>query len=171
MNLVIEIENASAEEVPEPATMRRWVAAALTATQREHAEICVRIVGEEEGRSLNRSYRQRDYATNVLSFPANLPADLELPLLGDLAICAEVVTREAVEQGKHAAAHWAHMLVHGTLHLLGYDHSDDEDAEQMEALETGILVELGFPPPYEQPVAPAAAEYQEQTMGPNHHAG
>ena len=90
----------------------------------------------------------------MLSFPADLPPDLDLPLLGDLVICAPVVEREAAEQGKPIEAHWAHMLVHGCLHLIGYDHIEDNDADIMEALETRILTKLGFPPPYQQDDAP-----------------
>jgi probable rRNA maturation factor len=173
MTLQMEIENASTEAVPDPQLMRHWVATALSAASRTGVEICVRIVSAEEGRNLNRIYRQRDYATNVLSFPADLPAELNLPLLGDLAICATVVAREAVEQGKAENAHWAHMLVHGTLHLLGYDHIDDDEAEQMEALETAILVDLGFAPPYEPSATHTAShsEAEKPQERPHNHVG
>ncbi len=109
----------------------------------------MRIVDEDESQQLNGQYRQKDKPTNVLSFPADLPEELQLPLLGDLVICAPVVAREAEDQNKALDAHWAHMLVHGTLHLLGYDHIDETDATEMEALETQIITELGFAPPYE----------------------
>ncbi len=148
MKLALEIENASGEKVPKASAMRRWIAAALEAAGREDTELCIRIVGETEGRALNRQYRNRDYSTNVLSFPAGLPPELRLPLLGDLAICAPVVIGEALQQEKAIDAHWAHMLIHGTLHLLGYDHINDTEAAQMEALETSIVTGLGFPPPY-----------------------
>lgn len=133
--------------VPSAASFRRWVAAALEGRSRD-AELSIRIVGEDEGRELNRQYRGRDYATNVLSFPAELPDGVEVPLLGDLAICAPVVAREAAEQGKRPGDHYAHMTVHGVLHLLGHDHEDEADALAMEALERRILAGLGVPDPY-----------------------
>ena len=135
--------------VPSPISFRRWVEAALAgARRRQVSELSIRIVGTREGRTLNRTYRDKDYATNVLSFPVELPPGVRLPLLGDLAICAPVVRREAAEQGKPAAHHWAHMTVHGVLHLLGYDHIVEADAVRMEALETRILKGLGVPDPY-----------------------
>jgi probable rRNA maturation factor len=135
--------------VPSPLSFRRWVDAALAgAKRRKPAELAIRIVGTREGRTLNREYRDKDYATNVLSFPAELPPGVNLPLIGDLAICAPVVARETIEQGKAARDHWAHMTVHGVLHLLGYDHIDDGEAEIMEALEKRILAKLGIDDPY-----------------------
>jgi probable rRNA maturation factor len=135
--------------VPSPASFRQWIAAALKgARRRKPAEVAIRIVGTDEGRSLNHTYRDKDYATNVLSFPAELPPGLHLPLLGDLAICAPVVAREAAEQHKSPRDHWAHLTVHGTLHLLGYDHLEEAEAEAMEALETRILAGLGIADPY-----------------------
>lgn len=137
--------------VPSSASFRRWAAAAL-AGRDAPAELAIRIVGADEGRELNRTYRGKDYATNVLSFPAErpegLPADVELPYLGDLVVCAEVVAREAAEQGKRPADHWAHLTVHGVLHLLGWDHVDDAEAEAMEARERQILAGLGIADPY-----------------------
>lgn len=135
--------------VPAPASFRRWVAAALRgAGRRRAAELSIRIVDAAEGRALNRDYRGRDYATNVLSFPAELPPGVHLPLIGDLAICAPVVAREAAEQGKAVREHYAHLTVHGVLHLLGHDHVEDAQAERMEALETRILAGLGIADPY-----------------------
>jgi len=135
--------------VPSPASFRQWVAAALRgARRRKPAEVAIRIVDTDEGQALNRDYRGKDYATNVLSFPAELPPGVDLPLIGDLAICAPVVAREAAEQGKKPRDHWAHLTVHGTLHLLGYDHLEDAEAEAMEALETRILAGLGIADPY-----------------------
>jgi probable rRNA maturation factor len=140
----------SRKGVPAPASFRRWVEAALKgAKYRKATELAIRIVDTKEGRALNREYRGKDYATNVLSFPVELPPGVTLPLIGDLAICAPVVTREATEQGKQARDHWAHMTVHGVLHLLGYDHIEDTEAEAMEALETRILAGLGIADPYE----------------------
>jgi len=110
----------------------------------------VRIVDEPEMRELNARYRHKDYPTNVLSFPAELPPGVDVPLLGDIVICAPVVNREATEQHKAPRAHWAHMLVHGTLHLLGHDHERERDAAVMEALERRILAGLKFPDPYQE---------------------
>lgn len=135
--------------LPAAASFRLWVAAALKgARYRKAAELAIRLVDAKEGRSLNRDYRGKDYATNVLSFPADMPPELKLPQLGDLAICAPVVLKEASEQGKKPRDHWAHMTIHGTLHLLGYDHLEDSEAEAMEALETRILAGLGIADPY-----------------------
>ncbi len=135
--------------LPSSVSFRRWVDAALRgAGRRQQAELSIRIVDADEGRALNRDYRGKDYATNVLSFPAELPSGAPLPLIGDLAICAPVVQREAAEQGKSPRAHWAHLTIHGVLHLLGYDHQDEAEAEAMEALETRILAGLGIADPY-----------------------
>ena len=133
--------------VPAAVSFRKWVAAALKGRIRE-ADLAIRIVDEREGQALIRHYRGKDYATNVLSFPAELPEGVKLPLLGDLVICAPVVAREAAEQGKPVAAHYAHLTVHGVLHLLGWDHEHDKDAEAMEQLEREVLAELGLPDPY-----------------------
>jgi probable rRNA maturation factor len=135
--------------LPAAISFRRWVEAALKGAKRRNpAELAIRIVDTDEGRSLNRDYRGKDYATNVLSFPAEFPPGMDFPLIGDLAICAPVVLREAAEQGKAARDHWAHMTIHGVLHLLGYDHLVEQEAELMEALETRILAGLGIADPY-----------------------
>lgn len=135
--------------IPAAVSFRRWAAAALRgAGYTRPAELSIRIVDTAEGRELNRGYRGKDYATNVLSFEAELPPGVDLPLLGDLVICAPVVAREAAEQGKQPKHHWAHMTVHGVLHLLGHDHLEDTEAERMEALETRILADLDIPDPY-----------------------
>jgi probable rRNA maturation factor len=124
------------------------MATLAAARQPGSAEVCIRIVGAREALALNRRYRDRDYATNVLSFPAELPAGCACALLGDLAICAPVVAREAREQGKTPRSHYAHMTVHGILHLLGYDHQDEPSASRMETLETQILASFGIADPY-----------------------
>lgn len=135
--------------LPAAVSFRRWVDAALRGAKRRKAtELAIRIVDENEGRALNHDYRGKDYATNVLSFPVELPAGVVLPLIGDLAICAPVVQREAGEQGKLARDHWAHLTIHGVLHLLGYDHVEDTQAHAMETLETRILAGLGIADPY-----------------------
>jgi len=153
MNLTIDIDNASCcKEIPDEKTIHQWVSAALSG-RKDNAELSIRIVDEDESTELNQQYRSKQGPTNVLSFPADLPEfiqeSLQLPLLGDLVICAPVVESEARQQNKSSKAHWAHMLIHGSLHLIGYDHIDDKDAEKMEQLETKILTSLNFPPPYE----------------------
>lgn len=150
MNLILDIENASScASVPDEKHFHQWAAAALMG-HREEMELSVRIVNEQESAELNQRYRQKAGATNVLSFPADLPESLQLPLLGDLVICAQIVEQEAQQQQKHLEAHWAHMVIHGSLHLIGYDHIEDQDADEMEQRETDILTDLNFPPPYEQ---------------------
>ena len=135
--------------LPASASFRRWVEAALRgAKRRKPAALAIRLIDADEGRALNRDYRGKDYATNVLSFPAELPPGVALPLIGDLAICAPVVKREAAEQGKREWDHWAHLTVHGVLHLLGYDHIVEAEADVMEALETRILAGLDIADPY-----------------------
>jgi len=139
--------------LPSAVSFRKWIAAALANRIRE-ADLAVRIVGAREGRALNRHYRGKDYATNVLSFPADVSEDIKLPkgvtmpLLGDVVLCAPVIAREAREQKKPLLAHYAHLTVHGTLHLLGWDHDDDTDAECMEQLEREVLSGLGVSDPY-----------------------
>lgn len=148
--LTIDIQQAStadASQLPSDEQFELWVEAALQQRMSE-AELSVRIVDEDESQALNLQYRGKDKPTNVLSFPCELPDGVELPLLGDLVICAQVVAKEALEQGKLLHAHWAHMVVHGTLHLLGYDHIEDGEAEEMEAIEIQVLLELGYPNPY-----------------------
>ena len=109
----------------------------------------LKIVDELEAKSLNKQYRNIDKATNVLSFPAEIPSQVGINFLGDIVICAQVVNREAQEQGKVLSSHWAHLLVHGLLHLQGFDHEDNKAAEKMEALEIEILQNLNIPNPYE----------------------
>jgi probable rRNA maturation factor len=139
--------------LPAAVSFRKWVAAALAGRIRE-ADLAIRVVDAREGRALNRHYRGKDYATNVLSFPADaaegvkLPKGVKMPLLGDLVICAPVVAREAKEQGKAVNDHYAHLTVHGVLHLLGWDHEDEREAECMERLEREILAGLGIADPY-----------------------
>lgn len=149
----IQLVADDADEPPEPAALTAWARAALVGAGRSDAMITLRVVGEDEGRALNRVYRGRDHSTNVLSFPfAEVPpealAEMGGPYLGDLALCAPVVRHEAREQGKPLQAHWAHMVVHGVLHLAGHDHQDDAGAAAMETRERVILAGLGFPDPY-----------------------
>ncbi|TAN07120.1 MAG: rRNA maturation RNase YbeY [Rhodanobacteraceae bacterium] len=135
--------------VPASVSFRRWAEAALHGAQhRKPVELSIRIVGAREGRVLNRQYRGKDCATNVLSFPVELPRGVVSPLLGDMVICTPVVAREAREQHKAVRDHYAHLTVHGVLHLLGFDHQNERDATRMEALETRILAGLDIADPY-----------------------
>lgn len=153
----IDLQRASQSAGPSDAAFRQWCELALRQRSAD-SELTIRLVDEAEGRELNHTWRHKDYATNVLSFPADVPDDmLDIPLLGDLVICVQVVEREAREQDKLLEAHWAHLVIHGCLHLLGYDHIDDEEADEMEALERTLLAELGHPDPYaddEDPIPP-----------------
>lgn len=137
-----------ADGIPDEAAIRRWLEAAL-AGRREEAQLTVRITDAAEITELNREYRGKDRPTNVLSFPFEAPPGVALPLLGDIVICAQVVADEAQQQGKPLEAHWAHMVIHGTLHLLGYDHIEEAEAAEMEGLEIELLAGLGYANPYE----------------------
>ncbi|MGV7094108.1 rRNA maturation RNase YbeY [Siccibacter turicensis] len=133
--------------LPDEAQFQTWVDAVIPQFQ-EESEVTIRIVDDAESHELNLTYRGKDKSTNVLSFPFEAPPGIELPLLGDLIICRQVVEREAREQEKPLHAHWAHMVIHGSLHLLGYDHIEDDEAEEMEGIETEIMLALGFADPY-----------------------
>jgi len=148
MSITLDLQVASnATNLPSLAQFQQWLDAAVSPFQAE-AEVTIRIVERSESQQLNNQYRGKDKATNVLSFPFQCPPGIELPLLGDLVICAEVVADEAAEQTKPLAAHWAHMVIHGSLHLLGFDHINDDEADEMEAEEIMILQQLGFANPY-----------------------
>jgi len=139
----------TAPNLPPPAQFRKWIKSALHI----EAEVTLRIVDKDEGRMLNHTYRGRDYATNVLTFPLT-----EEPLLmGDIILCAPVVASEALAQNKSLEAHFAHLTVHGALHLQGYEHEDETQAEFMESMETQILQRLGYPDPYHHHEAPSSA--------------
>ncbi|MGZ5006301.1 MAG: rRNA maturation RNase YbeY [Methylobacter sp.] len=144
----IEIQAVfESEGQPDTQQIQLWIDTAL-ADYDQDAEIVVRIVGEQESAELNEQYRHKSGPTNILSFPAELPEGVELDLLGDLVICAPVLEKEALEQDKLLAHHWAHIVVHGVLHLLGYDHIDDDEAELMENKEIAILQQLHINNPY-----------------------
>ena len=147
--MIIDLQIACEQEtgLPTAEQIEQWATAAVQ-PQSDEMEMTVRIVDEAESHALNLNYRGKDRPTNVLSFPFECPDEVELPLLGDLVICRQVVEREAQEQDKPVIAHWAHMVVHGSLHLLGYDHIEDDEAEEMESLETQIMTGLGFEDPY-----------------------
>lgn len=150
MGLRIDVQVSSGRSgLPSVPKLRHWARTALAGRRRE-AEVSIRIVDAAESRALNLRYRGKDRPTNVLAFPADLPAELQVALLGDLVICKEVVEAEARAQGKPADAHWAHMVVHGVLHLIGYDHQEPEAAQAMESAEAEILAALGWPDPYRE---------------------
>ena len=139
---------SSASQLPSHADFLAWCSLALR--QRTNpSELTIRLVDAEEGLQLNSTWRGKDYPTNVLSFEADIPDGLlDIPLLGDLVICVPVVEKEAAEQNKALTAHWAHLVIHGCLHLLGYDHIENAEAEEMESLERQLLAEIGYPDPY-----------------------
>lgn len=149
MTVSVFVENrAGRKGVPLRRSFQQWIDAIPELRKRRAAEVAIVVVDADEGRDFNQRFRHRDYATNVLSFPyERLPGDRS-GLLGDLVVCAPVVAREAREQGKNARDHYAHMTIHGVLHLLGHDHENDKDAQRMEALETRILAGLGIADPY-----------------------
>ena len=146
---IIVQRTISPKSLPSASKLKHW---AMTALQNkvDSAELTIRIVDKDEITELNNSYRQKNKPTNVLSFPFDMPEELtdEIPILGDIVICADVVKEEAQAQDKPEEAHWAHMVIHGTLHLLGYDHEKNHDAERMEAEEIVLLQSLGFHNPY-----------------------
>jgi len=140
-----------AEEPPSIDEFQSWANMALI--NEKEVQVSLRVVGEEESQSLNKEYRNKDKSTNVLSFPMEIPQalvdEIDMPvILGDLIICAPVVEQEARQQNKTSKAHWAHMVIHGMLHLQGYDHISDEQAEEMESLEIKLLQQLGIENPY-----------------------
>ncbi|PST85736.1 rRNA maturation RNase YbeY [Photobacterium sp. NCIMB 13483] len=149
MAIYLDLQLATADEtgLPTEAEFQQWLNAAVIPFQAD-AEVTIRLVDEQESHALNLEYRGKDRPTNVLSFPFEAPPEIEMNLLGDLIICRQVVEAEAIEQQKPLNAHWAHMVVHGSLHLLGYDHIEDDEAEEMEALETEIMQNMDFVDPY-----------------------
>lgn len=148
MTIEVELQIASqAKTLPHPSQVREWVSMALW-DQVDTAELVIRVVDEEESAALNAQFRHKEGPTNVLSFPYEPTPGVASRYLGDIVICANIVEAEANTYQKPILAMWAHMVVHGTLHLLGYDHEEEEEAQQMERLETEILLKLGFPPPY-----------------------
>ncbi|WP_394142471.1 rRNA maturation RNase YbeY [Vibrio chagasii] len=145
LDLQLAVENE--QGLPTEQDIQLWLDKTIPQFQKS-AELTIRIVDTEESHQLNHEYRGKDKPTNVLSFPFEAPPGIELDLLGDLIICRQVVEKEAEEQNKPLLAHWAHMVVHGSLHLLGYDHIEDDEAEEMESLETEIMQTMGFEDPY-----------------------
>ncbi|MEH6822680.1 MAG: rRNA maturation RNase YbeY [Motiliproteus sp.] len=148
MSIEIDLQQASdAAQIPSLAEFQHWAEHALK-DRIETTELCIRVVDEAESQQLNRDYRGKDKPTNVLSFPFEAPPGIELNLLGDLVICAPVVAHEAQEQHKALNHHWAHLVIHGILHLLGYDHIEEQQAQIMESLETRLLAGLDIADPY-----------------------
>lgn len=149
MKYKVDLQDTIAEDTPNRFHIQRWVNETLDDLV-DNGELCIRIVDSSESQALNKQYRDKDKPTNVLSFPSELPDEIkaETHILGDIVICAQIVKGEAEVQTKKLEAHWAHMVVHGTLHLLGFDHINDRDAKIMESLEINILQRLGFPNPY-----------------------
>lgn len=149
LTLSVSMQNhAGRKGVPVARSFEAWVRAALAGRRTGRVEIGIALFGEADARRLNREYRRKDYATNVLSFPYEPARGERSSMIGDLAICPAVVAREAREQGKPVRDHFAHLTVHGTLHLIGYDHENERDAEHMEAIERRVLAGLGIADPY-----------------------
>ena len=143
----LDVQNATAfEPLPDDAQFSLWVETALRG--KSEAELTLRLVDRDESRELNSRYRGQDQPTNVLSFPAEFPSGLGIPLLGDIVICAPLVGAESKAQLKSLPAHWAHLVIHGVLHLLGHDHQGEQEAAEMEAIEVELLASLGFGNPY-----------------------
>lgn len=149
MSIQLDLQIACENEqgLPSADQFSHWLTQAVSGFQKQ-AEVTIRIVDEAESHQLNFDYRGKDRPTNVLSFPFEAPPGIEIDLLGDLIICRQVVEREAQEQNTPLTSHWAHMVVHGSLHLLGYDHIEDDEAEEMESLEADIMQAMGFEDPY-----------------------
>jgi len=164
----IHIDRESGLDAPDDESFSRWVTETLASQADQCAanlqpEVSIRINDEAEMSALNERYRHKSGPTNVLSFPADLPPEICSGLLGDIVICAPVVEREAKEQHKSVISHWAHMTVHGTLHLLGFDHVEESDANTMESLERYLLVGMGYPDPYHNDHSPASMTDSEYT--------
>lgn len=150
MNLELDLQVATENsQLPTQSQFETWLQAFSEFAEIDNGEITVRIVDAEESQSLNSQFRSKNKPTNVLSFPFDNEIELPVRLLGDLVVCAEVVAHEAHEQNKDLFDHWAHMIIHGALHLIGYDHINDEEAEQMESIERKILAQMGISDPYE----------------------
>lgn len=149
MTVTLDLQIASDGDVPSQPQFQQWVDVALQQVT-EDCELSIRLVDEAESAELNGTYRGKNYATNVLSFPFEAPVEIEPILLGDLVVCVPIVHKEAIKQNKPVEHHWAHMVVHGCLHLLGYDHINDDEAQEMESLEITLLKSLAISDPYQE---------------------
>jgi len=149
MTATVDIQKISQQATPEQRDFELWANAALDAVS-ESCELSIRLVDSQESAELNATYRGKSGPTNVLSFPFDSPIPMEPRLLGDLVICVPIVEKEADDQGKLVKSHWAHLVIHGCLHLLGYDHIEDDEAEEMESLEISILQRLNIDNPYQE---------------------
>lgn len=148
MTIEVDVQHATVfQPLPGNQEFNLWVSTALQ--ENDDAALTLRLVDEAESRELNSRFRGKDAPTNVLSFPAELPPGIDIPLLGDIVICAPLVHEEAAAQNKPVQAHWAHLVIHGVLHLLGHDHQDEQEAREMETIEVDLLFSLGFPNPYD----------------------
>lgn len=148
MTIALDVQFAcNNAQLPSVDDFQLWVNTALSSYNKDF-DLTIRLVEIEESQQLNHQYRSKNKPTNVLSFPFEVPDGIELNLLGDLVICADVVAQEAIDQHKPLAAHWAHMVIHGCLHLLGYDHMTDDEADEMELLEISLLETLAIKDPY-----------------------
>lgn len=150
LDLQVAVENEPGLNIPSEKILADWIKVALARSDynKPAVTVSIRIVDKDEITQLNKKYRNIDKATNVLSFPYEALPDVDLNFLGDVVVCAAVVEAEALEQSKTSEQHWAHMVIHGVLHLIGYDHVEEKQAEEMEALEIDILSNLGIPDPY-----------------------
>jgi probable rRNA maturation factor len=149
MSVTLDLQIACEGDVPSEQQFQQWVDLALDQVE-EDCELSIRLVDEAESAELNGTYRGKDYPTNVLSFPFEAPVEIVPILLGDLVVCVPIVQKEAIEQNKPVENHWAHMIIHGCLHLLGYDHIEDDEAEEMESLEITLLKSLAINDPYQE---------------------
>jgi probable rRNA maturation factor len=148
--LAYDVSQVNSVNVPDERSMKLWTETVLNRLNISDREVTIRIVDTDESQSLNNQYRGKNKPTNVLSFPFECPPELELNLLGDLVICAPIIANEAQQQNKLIMNHYAHIVVHGILHLLGYDHIEDADADKMEGLEIEILEKLSIDDPYQE---------------------
>lgn len=148
--IIVDVQTTHAFDIPTTADFKKWVALAVEGRY-SAAELCIRIVAEDESAMLNQKYRHKRGATNILSFPFDMHSAEQVPYLGDLVVCAPLVQREAEQQHKSVHTHWAHLTIHGVLHLMGFDHESDKDALQMERVEINLLERLGIANPYFHP--------------------